>query len=121
MEMLLADPAAQEMAARFGGQLQPMRTDNDVSRSIVQRYGPDLAARLDQYARAQKEVDAQFLRAMTDQARSDALVPDPGEQARLGFWRSPSGRLSDSGFQFNPVAFTRFYAADELRDRKSVV
>ena len=119
MEMLLADPAAQEMAARFGGQLQPMRTDNDVSRSIVQRYGPDLAARLDQYARAQKEVDAQFLRAMTDQARSGALVPDPGEQARLGFWRSPSGRLSDSGFQFNPVAFARFYAAGDSPERRA--
>ena len=118
MEMLLADPAAQEMAARFGGQLQPMRTDNDVSRSIVQRYGPDLAARLDQYARAQKEVDAQFLRAMTDQARSDALVPDPGEQARLGFWRSPSG-LSDSGSQFNPVAFARFYAAGDSPERRA--
>ena len=119
MEMLLADPAAQEMAARFGGQLQPMRTDNDVSRSIVQRYGPDLAARLDQYARAQKEVDAQFLRAMTDQARSDALVPDPGEQARLGFWRSPSGRLGDSGFEFNPVAFARFYAAGDSPERRA--
>ena len=119
MEMLLADPAAQEMAARFGGQLQPMRTDNDVSRSIVQRYGPDLAARLDQYARAQKEVEAQFLRAMTDQARSGALVPDPGEQARLGFWRSPSGRLSDSGFQFNPVAFARFYAAGDSPERRA--
>ena len=118
MEMLLADPAAQEMAARFGGQLQPMRTDNDVSRSIVQRYGPDLAARLDQYARAQKEVDAQFLRAMTDQARSGALVPDPGEQARLGFWRSPSG-LSDSGFEFNPVAFARFYAAGDSPERRA--
>ncbi len=119
MEMLLADPAAQEMAARFGGQLQPMRTDNDVSRSIVQRYGPDLAARLDQYARAQKEVDAQFLRAMTDQARSGALVPDPGEQARLGFWRSPSGRLGDSGFEFNPVAFARFYAAGDSPERRA--
>ena len=119
MEMLLADPAAQEMAARFGGQLQPMRTDNDVSRSIVQRYGPDLAARLDQYARAQKEVDAQFLRAMTDQARSDALVPDPREQARLGFWRSPSGRLGDSGFEFNPVAFARFYAAGDSPERRA--
>ena len=119
MEMLLADPAAQEMAARFGGQLQPMRTDNDVSRSIVQRYGPDLAARLDQYARAQKEVDAQFLRAMTDQARSGALVPDPREQARLGFWRSPSGRLGDSGFEFNPVAFARFYAAGDSPERRA--
>ena len=119
MEMLLADPAAQEMAARFGGQLQPMRTDNDVSRSIVQRYGPDLAARLDQYARAQKEVDAQFFRAMTDQARSGALVPDPGEQARLGFWHSPSGRLGDSGFEFNPVAFARFYAAGDSPERRA--
>ena len=119
MEMLLADPAAQEMAARFGGQLQPMRTDNDVSRSIVQRYGPDLAARLDQYARAQKEVDAQFFRAMTDQARSGALVPDPGEQARLGFWCSPSGRLGDSGFEFNPVAFARFYAAGDSPERRA--
>ena len=118
MEMLLADPAAQEMAARFGGQLQPMKTDNDVSRSIVQRYGPDLAARLDQYARAQKEVDARFLRAMTDQARSGALVPDPGEQARLGFWHSPSG-LSDGGSQFNPVAFARFYAAGDSPERRA--
>ena len=55
---------------------------------------------------------------MTDQARSGALVPDPGEQARLGFWHSPSG-LSNGGSQFNPVAFARFYAAGDSPERRA--
>ena len=59
LELMLADPEIQEIIKNFGGPLEPVSTGNDVEQSIVARYGPDLAARLNQYQAAQQEVQKQ--------------------------------------------------------------
>ena len=60
LELMLADPETQEIIKTFGGPLEPVSTGNDVEQSIVARYGPDLAARLNQYQAAQQEVQKQY-------------------------------------------------------------
>ena len=46
LELLLAEPANQEMVAQFGPPLRPLNTDTDVGQGILARFGPDLGARL---------------------------------------------------------------------------
>ena len=52
LELLLAEPANQEMVAQFGPPLRPLNTDTDVGQGILARFGPDLGARLGSTLRA---------------------------------------------------------------------
>ncbi len=64
LELLLAEPANQEMVAQFGPPLRPLNTDTDVGQGILARFGPDLGARLTQLQEAHNAVRGQFLQAL---------------------------------------------------------
>src|SRR3990167_9518147 len=64
LELLLAEPANQEMVAQFGPPLRPLNTDTDVGQGILARFGPDLGARLTQLQEAHNAVRDQFLQAL---------------------------------------------------------
>jgi hypothetical protein len=74
LELLLAEPANQEMVAQFGPPLRPLNTGTDVGQGILARFGPDLGARLTQLQEAHNAVRAQFLQAL-DHAQQN---PGPG-------------------------------------------
>ena len=46
LELLLADPANQELIQQFGGELKPLPTWTSVGKGIEARYGADLGGRL---------------------------------------------------------------------------
>src|SRR3989344_2788230 len=64
LELLLAEPANQEMVAQFGPPLRPLNTDTNVGQGILARFGPDLGARLTQLQEAQDGVRNQYLHAL---------------------------------------------------------
>jgi hypothetical protein len=70
LELLLAEPANQEMIAQFGPPLAPLNTGTDVGLGIQARFGADLGARLTQLQEAQNNVRQQFLQAL-DQAQQN--------------------------------------------------
>lgn len=72
LELMLADPATQQLIKDFGGPLEPPPTGNAVADSIIARYGSDLASRLNQLQTAQGEVQRQYLLAL------DAALAAPG-------------------------------------------
>ena len=74
LELLLAEPANQEMIAQFGPPLAPLNTGTDVGSGIQARFGADLGARLTQLQEAQNNVRGQFLKAL-DEAQQH---PGPG-------------------------------------------
>ena len=74
LELLLAEPANQEIIAQFGPPLRPLNTDTDVGQGILARFGPDLGARLTQLQEAHNAVRDEFLQAL-DQAQQN---PGPG-------------------------------------------
>ena len=64
LELLLAEPANQDIIAQFGPPLRPLNTDTDVGQGILARFGPDLGARLTQLQEAHNAVRDQFLQAL---------------------------------------------------------
>ena len=74
LELLLAEPANQEIVAQFGPPLRPLNTDTDVGQGILARFGPDLGARLTQLQEAHNAVRDQFLQAL------DHAQQDPGPE-----------------------------------------
>ena len=70
LELLLAEPANQDIIAQFGPPLRPLNTDTDVGQGILARFGPDLGARLTQLQEAHNAVRGQFLQAL-DQAQQN--------------------------------------------------
>ena len=70
LELLLAEPANQEIIAQFGPPLRPLNTDTDVGQGILARFGPDLGARLTQLQEAHNAVRDEFLQAL-DQAQQN--------------------------------------------------
>jgi hypothetical protein len=57
---MLADPDIQNVIQNFGGPLEQLPAENGVEKSIVARYGAELAAQLNQFSVAQKEVQNQY-------------------------------------------------------------
>ena len=78
LELMLAAPDIQETIKNFGGPLiTPPPTKTGVEKSIVARYGPDLAARLNQLQVAQEEVRKQYCQTL-DAAINNAGPKQPG-------------------------------------------
>ncbi|MFT3779309.1 MAG: LysM peptidoglycan-binding domain-containing protein [Ottowia sp.] len=122
LELLLAEPAAQELIQHFGGDLQPPPSGHAVADSIIARYGSDLASRLNQLQSAQQEVQKQYL------ATLDAAIATPGPQ-QPGSIFTPDTELGDvpehlialpsrpgqqqgqqGSWTLDPVAFTSAWA-----------
>ncbi|MFT3776702.1 MAG: LysM peptidoglycan-binding domain-containing protein [Ottowia sp.] len=122
LELLLAEPAAQELIQHFGGDLQPPPSGHAVADSIIARYGSDLASRLNQLQSAQQEVQKQYL------ATLDAAIATPGPQ-QPGSIFTPDTGLGDvpehlialpsrpgqqqgqqGSWTLDPVAFTSAWA-----------
>ena len=124
LELLLADPANQEMVKHFGGALKPLPTWTSVGQGIEARYGADLGARLYQLQNAQRAVEGEFFQAM-DRAQQHppagqppmARPGQPVPSSDLPGWRyqSGSGHWDGDGpsWTFDPGAFARHYAAGE--------
>ncbi len=72
LELLLAEPATQDMVQRFGGSLLPLPTGTDTGQGIQARYGADLGARLNQLQTAQQAVRAEYCKAMDSAMQSPA-------------------------------------------------
>ena len=88
LELLLAEPANQEIIAQFGPPLRPLNTDTDVGQGILARFGPDLGARLTQLQEAHNAVRDQFLQAL------DHAQQNPGPEvagSELIAWHSSGG------------------------------
>jgi hypothetical protein len=112
-ELMLADPDIQEVIENFGGPLEPASTKTGVEKSIVERYGPDLAARLNQLQTAQQEVQKQYFQELTTAAEA----PGPNQPGSLCFigenWVEASNSynpfavcVDSSGNQVSPPAVT---------------
>lgn len=92
LELLLADPANQEIVEQFGGELEPLSDKHRESRYIMARYGPDLSARLTQLHNAQEMVRSQFLGAINETVSS---APPKGFAASVA---------AAQGMPGNPIA-----------------
>ena len=108
LELMLADPDSQAMVAEFGGPLKPVPTGTKVAEGIVARYGEDLGARLYQYQNAQRGVENAYAKSL-DEALKNPGPEVPGSYAVKG---DPGNGVPD-GWQIDPVAFTRAYAAGD--------
>src|SRR3989344_514216 len=115
LELLLPEPANQEMVAQFGPPLRPLNTDTDVGQGILARFGPDLGARLTQLQEAQDGVRNQYLHAL-DQATQNPGPDTPGSQWVPG---TGQGETAEPGhWTLDPTAFSRHYAqGDSLAQR----
>lgn len=115
LELLLAEPANQEMVAQFGPPLRPLNTDTNVGQGILARFGPDLGARLTQLQEAQDGVRNQYLHAL-DQATQNPGPDTPGSQWVPG---TGQGETAEPGhWTLDPTAFSRHYAqGDSLAQR----
>lgn len=115
LELLLAEPANQEMVAQFGPPLRPLNTDTNVGQGILARFGPDLGARLTQLQEAQDGVRNQYLHAL-DQATQNPGPDTPGSQWVPG---TGQGETAEPGrWTLDPAAFSRHYAqGDSLAQR----
>ena len=115
LELLLAEPANQEMVAQFGPPLRPLNTDTNVGQGILARFGPDLGARLTQLQEAQDGVRNQYLHAL-DQATQSPGPDTPGSQWVPG---TGQGETAEPGrWTLDPAAFSRHYAqGDSLAQR----
>ena len=106
LELMLADPDTQAMVAEFGGPLKPVPQGTKVAEGIVARYGEDLGARLYQYQNAVRGVENAYAKSL-DEALKNPGPNVPGSYAVKG---DPGNGVPD-GWQVDPVAFTRAYAA----------
>jgi hypothetical protein len=115
LELLLAEPANQEIIAQFGPPLHPLNTDTNVGQGILARFGPDLGARLTQLQEAQDGVRNQYLHAL-DQATQSPGPDTPGSQWIPG---TGQGETAEPGYwKLDPAAFSRHYAqGDSLAQR----
>ncbi len=115
LELLLAEPANQEIIAQFGPPLHPLNTDTNVGQGILARFGPDLGARLTQLQEAQDGVRNQYLQAL-DQATQSSGPDTPGSQWIPG---TGQGETAEPGYwKLDPAAFSRHYAqGDSLAQR----
>ena len=138
LELLLRSPESQAIVRDFGSasaSASGVPGGNAVADSIIQRYGPDLAARLNQLHQAQNAVRQQYLDAMNAmrQARLPTQrTPEWYEAANgrsLPGWHFvengvrfagsptdiPTGfRFGDTGhWEFDPIDFTRHWAAGD--------
>ncbi len=110
LELLLAEPATQDMVQRFGGPLQPLPTHTATGQGIQARYGADLGARLTQLQTAQQAVRQEYCKAM------DSAMQAPGPDTP-GSVYVPATRNGESEeparWDFDPAAFTRQYASGQ--------
>ena len=141
LELLLRSPESQAIVRDFGSasaSASGVPGGNAVADSIIQRYGPDLAARLNQLHQAQNAVRQQYLDAMNAmrQARLPTQRTPEWYEAANGrslpgwhfvengvrFAGSPTdiptgfrfGRFGDTGhWEFAPIDFTRHWAAGD--------
>ena len=141
LELLLRSPESQAIVRDFGSasaSASGVPGGNAVADSIIQRYGPDLAARLNQLHQAQNAVRQQHLDAMNAmrQARLPTQRTPEWYEAANGrslpgwhfvengvrFAGSPTdiptgfrlGRFGDTGhWEFDPIDFTRHWAAGD--------
>ena len=141
LELLLRSPESQAIVRDFGSasaSASGVPGGNAVADSIIQRYGPDLAARLNQLHQAQNAVRQQYLDAMNAmrQARLPTQRTPEWYEAANGrslpgwhfvengvrFAGSPTdiptgfrlGRFGDTGhWEFDPIDFTRHWAAGD--------
>ena len=129
LELLLADPANQELIQQFGGELKPLPTWTSVGKGIEARYGADLGGRLYQLQLAQRAVEGEFLQAM-DQALKDG-PPSPWSSAsqkegdaaneRPGWTYGLSPGIADEHWHFDPGAFARQYVQGDTPAQRAFV
>ena len=129
LELLLADPANQELIQQFGGELKPLPTWTSVGKGIEARYGADLGGRLYQLQLAQRAVEGEFLQAM-DQALKDG-PPSPWSSAsqkeggvaseRPGWTHGLSPGIADEHWHFDPGAFARQYVQGDTPAQRAFV
>ena len=124
LEMLLADPANQDMVKHFGGELKPLPTWTSNGQGIEARYGADLGGRLYQLQQSQRAVEGEFFQAL-DKAQQNppearALISRPGQPeptTELPGWRYERGSGHWEGdppsWKFDPVSFATQYAAGD--------
>ncbi|MFC3937275.1 ribonuclease domain-containing protein [Acidovorax sp. SD340] len=115
LELLLAEPANQDIIAQYGPPLRPLNTDTNVGQGILARFGPDLGARLTQLQEAQDGVRNEYLHAL-DQATQSPGPDTPGSQWVPG---TGQGETAEPGYwKLDPAAFSRHYAqGDSLAQR----
>ncbi len=117
LELLLAEPANQDMVQRFGGPLLPLPTGTDTGQGIQARYGADLGARLNQLQTAQQTVRAEYCKAM------DSAMQSPGPNTPGSVYvpevRVPADNASPARWDFDPAAFTRQYTSGENPAQKA--
>ena len=115
LELLLAEPANQDIIAQYGPPLGPLNTDTNVGQGILARFGPDLGARLTQLQEAQDGVRNEYLHAL-DQATQNPGPDTPGSQWVPG---TGQGETAEPGhWTLDPAAFSRHYAqGDSLAQR----
>ena len=129
LELLLADPANQDLIQQFGGELKPLPTWTSVGKGIEARYGADLGGRLYQLQLAQRAVEGEFLQAM-DQALKDG-PPSPWSSAsqkegdaaneRPGWTYGLSPGIADEHWHFDPGAFARQYVQGDTPAQRAFV
>lgn len=127
LELMLSEPATQDMIRHFGGPM-PSLGGNPVADSIVQRYGADLANRLQQLHNAQHAVRQEYLRALDRAQQQQPGADIPGwhfvhSQSHFIEGKNPKGdtpglhfgsRISSNGrWVFDPVAFTQQWGAGD--------
>jgi len=101
LELLLADPAIQEVIDHFGGPRElPASGNAAVADSLLERYGASLVIRLNQLQVAQKEVQRQYL----EEVNAAGIHRIPGDNEN-GF---ASKEVVIQGFDLQ--AFTRLWA-----------
>ncbi len=115
LELLLAEPANQDIIAQYGPPLRPLNTDTNVGQGILARFGPDLGARLTQLQEAQDGVRNEYLHAL-DQATQNPGPGTPGSQWVPG---TGQGETAEPGrWTLDPAAFSQHYAqGDSLAQR----
>ncbi|PIF28163.1 hypothetical protein CLU88_3069 [Acidovorax sp. 56] len=95
LELLLAEPANQEMIAQFGPPLAPLNTGTDVGNGIQARFGTDLGARLTQLQEAQNNVRGQFLKALDEAQQHPGPNVVGSELVQLYSSNNDSGDVSE--------------------------
>jgi hypothetical protein len=117
LELTLADPLNRELVAVHGGALPVLdgASANPVLQNQIERYGPDLTARLMQLAQANTAVRDLYLGAMDEAAQNLG----PGVMGAVLVPASGSHRHGDfvaEHWRFDPVAFTQAYAQAGLEE-----
>ncbi len=116
LELLLAEPANQDMVQHFGGPLKPLPTDTATGQGIQARYGADLGARLSQLQTAQQAVREEYRKAVDNAAPA----PGPNTPGSVHVPATGSGETAEPArWDFDPAAFTSQYASGESPAQKA--